>query len=87
MERTIEEARRSRGDRLASDEPGLTVQSGPSIVIFYCVCFAVLLAVALACLFLGSDQWLSVALIAGLAAVVAVRPLIAISAGSIGTSS
>ncbi|MGW7085916.1 hypothetical protein ACWGH2_20835 [Streptomyces sp. NPDC054871] len=84
MERTIEEARRVRADRLTSDESGISVQPGTNITIFYSVCFAVPLVVAIVCLILGSQQLLPVALIAGLAAVIAVRPLVVIVAGGIG---
>lgn len=84
MERTIEEARRIRGDRLASDESGISVQPGTNIVIFYSVCFGVPLLVAITCLVPGSQQLLPVALIASLAAVIAVRPLIVLVAAGIG---
>ncbi|TPQ20229.1 hypothetical protein [Streptomyces sporangiiformans] len=78
MERTIEEVRRIRHERLASDEPGIAVQRGTAMVVFFSICFAVPLSVALVCLILGSQQLLNVALMAGLAAVVAVRPLLVI---------
>jgi hypothetical protein len=79
VERPIEETRRIRRDRLASEETGIVIQSGPGMVIFYSVCFTVPLAVAVGCLALGSQQLLPVALIAALAAVVAVRPLMVIA--------
>ncbi|MGW6026449.1 hypothetical protein [Streptomyces sp. NPDC055099] len=87
MERTIEEARRIRSDRLASDEPGISVQPSTNIVIFYSVCFAVPAVVAIVCLLLGSQQLLPVALIAALAAVVAVRPVIVIVAAAVSDKS
>ncbi|MFB7929103.1 hypothetical protein ACFC4C_08330 [Streptomyces sp. NPDC056039] len=83
MERTVEEARRIRRERLASDEPGIAVQRGTIMLVFFSMCFAVPLAVAIVCLVLGSRQLLVVALFAGLAAAVAVRPLIVLAADGI----
>ncbi|MFF8655442.1 hypothetical protein [Streptomyces huasconensis] len=83
MERPIEEARRIRRGRLASEEPGIDIRPGPGMVIFYSVCFTVPLTVAVGCLALGSEQLLSVALIMAVAAVVAVRPLLVIVADGI----
>ncbi|MER5258966.1 hypothetical protein [Streptomyces sp. NPDC002855] len=70
--------RRDRRNRLESDEPGIVAQPPRNIRIFFAVCFLMPLMVVCVCQLLDPRGLLGVTLIAGIATLVAVRPVLAL---------